>query len=92
LAQQTLCCDLLKAGALSVKEIDKLIGDLRQAHDYIKHEGEQLQRQAARYAHLSRTALASVTVVNEGLNKRRENASLSQNKAAELPFTPDTAG
>jgi hypothetical protein len=90
--ESALCGDLLKAGALSMKEIEKLIGDLRQAHDYIKHEGEQLQRQAARYAYLSRTALTSVTVVNEGLNKWRENASLSQNQAPELSFTPDTAG
>jgi hypothetical protein len=36
--------------------------------------------------------LTSVTVVNEGLNKWRENASLSQNQAPELSFTPDTAG
>jgi hypothetical protein len=90
--EPALCGDLLKAGALSMKEIDKLIGDLQRAHDYIKQEGEQLQRQAARYAHLSRTALASVTVVNEGLNKWRENTSLSQNQAAELSLTPDTAG
>jgi hypothetical protein len=35
-----LCVDLLKAGALSMKEIDKLIGELQRAHDYIKYEGE----------------------------------------------------
>jgi len=57
-----LCVDLLKAGALSMKEIDKLIGELQRAHDYIKYEGERLQSQATRYAHLSRTTLTSVPV------------------------------
>jgi hypothetical protein len=90
--ESALCGDLLKAGALSMKEIDKLIGDLQVARDYIRQESEQLQKQAARYAHLSRTALASVTLVNEGLNKWRENASLPQNQSPELSFKPDTAG
>ena len=69
-----LCVDLLKAGALSMKEIDKLIGELQRAHDYIKYEGERLQSQATRYAHLNRTAFASVKVVSEGLNEWREDA------------------
>jgi hypothetical protein len=76
-----LCADLLKAGALSMKEIDKLIGELQRAHDYIKYEGERLQSQASRYAHLSRTAFASVKVVSEGLSKWREDASPLPNQA-----------
>ena len=76
-----LCADLLKAGALSMKEIEKLIGELQRAYDYIKHEGERLQSQATRYAHLGRTALASVKAVSEELNKWRENAPFPPNQA-----------
>ena len=76
-----LCVDLLKVGALSMKEIDKLIGELQRAHDYIKYEGERLQSQASRYAHLSRTAFTSVKVVSEGLSKWREDASPLPNQA-----------
>jgi hypothetical protein len=38
-----------------MREIDKLIGELQQAYDYIKYEAERLQSQATRYEHLSRT-------------------------------------
>jgi hypothetical protein len=79
--ESALFGDLLKAGALSTKEIDKLIGDLQRARDYIKYEGERLQSQATRYAHLTRTALASVKAVSEGLNKWGEDASLHPNQA-----------
>jgi hypothetical protein len=43
-----------------MREIDKLIGELQRAYDYLKYEGERLQSQVTRYAHLSRTTLASV--------------------------------
>ena len=79
--ESALCSDLLKAGALSMREIDKLIGELQQSYDYIKYEGERLQSQATRYAHLSRTTLASVKAVSEGLNKWRENSSPRPNQA-----------
>ena len=79
--ESALCGDLLKAGALSMREIDGLIGELQRAYDYIKYEGERLQSQATRYAHLSRTTLASVKAVSEGLNKWRENASPPPNQA-----------
>ena len=79
--ESALCGDLLKAGALSMREIDKLIGELQRAYDYIKYEGERLQSQATRYAHLSRTTLASVKAVSEGLNKWRENSSPPPNQA-----------
>ena len=79
--ESALCGDLLKAGALSMREIDRLIGELQRAYDYIKYEGERLQSQASRYAHLSRTAFASVKVVSEGLSKWREDASPLPNQA-----------
>jgi hypothetical protein len=46
--ESALCSDLLKAGGLSMREIDKLIGELQRAYDYLKYEGERLQSQATR--------------------------------------------
>jgi hypothetical protein len=66
--------DYLAAGAASVNEIDKLMEELRAARDYLKTEGERLKREAARYSHLTRTALASVKVISENMDKWRETA------------------
>ena len=79
--ESALWRDALKTGVLSMREIDRLIGELQRAYDYLKDEGERLQSQATRYAHLGRTALASVKAVSEELNKWRENAPFPPNQA-----------
>jgi hypothetical protein len=61
-----------------MREIDKLIGELQRAYDYLKHEGERLQSQATRYGHLSRTALASVKAVSEVEQVARKRATSSK--------------
>jgi hypothetical protein len=78
-----LCSDVLRAGAASVTEIEKLIGQLQRASDYLHTEGERLQREATRYAQLTQTALASVTTISDRMNKWRE--------AAVAPSTRETA-
>jgi hypothetical protein len=59
------CDDLLAAGAASLTEIEKLIEELQVARDYLKAEGERVQRLTARYAHLTRTASASVKMISQ---------------------------
>jgi len=75
-----LCGDLIRAGAASVTEIEKLMGELQAARDYLQKEGERLQREAARYAHLTQSALASVQMISESMDKWRETVppSLAQ--------------
>jgi DNA repair ATPase RecN len=73
---------VIRAGAASVAEIEKLMAELQAARDYLEAEGERLRREEARYAHLTQTALASVKIISEGMDKWRENAPPNLNRVA----------
>jgi hypothetical protein len=75
-----LCRDVIQAGTASVSEIEKLMAELQAARDYLQTEGERLRRDAARYAHLTHTALSSVKIISENMDKWRETvpANLAQ--------------
>jgi hypothetical protein len=62
---------VLARGATSVADIEKLMGELATARDYLKAEGERLRRENARYAHLTSTASASVKIIAESMGKWR---------------------
>ena len=66
-----LCSDVLKAGATSIAEITKLMSELQAARDYLHAEGQRVHRMAERYAHLTRTASASVKIISESMGKWR---------------------
>jgi hypothetical protein len=74
--------DIVRAGAASVTEIEKLMRELQAARDYLQIEGERLQREAARYAHLTQSALASVKMVSESMDKWRETVPSTLAKVA----------
>ena len=63
--------DIVAAGALSIGEIEKLMEELSSARDYLRAEGERVRRINARYAHLTRTASASVKIIAESMSKWR---------------------
>ena len=63
--------DIVAFGAASIGEIEKLMEELRTARDYLRSEGERVRRMNARYAHLTRTASASVKVIAESMGKWR---------------------
>ena len=63
------CEDALIAGATSIADIDKLMGELQTARDYLQSEGERVRRMTARYAHLAETASASVKIIAEKLGQ-----------------------
>ena len=65
-----LCSDVLRAGAASVTEIENLIGELQRARDHLHTEGEWLQREATRYAHLTH----GDDHISDRMNKWREAA------------------
>jgi hypothetical protein len=79
--------DALIAGA-SITDIDKLMGELQTARDYLQSEGERVRRMTARYAHLAETASASVKIIAESLGKWRNAETLSQEHPA-LPGAYD---
>src|SRR6059058_4226378 len=63
--------DIIAAGAVSIAEMEKLMEELRMARDYLQSEAERVRRINARYAHLTRTASASVKIIAESMGKWR---------------------
>ena len=60
----------------SIAEIEKLISDLETVRNYLKSEGDRVQQEIARYAHLSDTASASVKIITEKLGQWREGPTM----------------
>ena len=60
----------------SIAEIEKLISDLETVRNYLKSEGDRVQQEIARYAHLSDTASASVKIIAEKLGQWREGPTM----------------
>ena len=63
--------DIVAFGDTSIGEIEKLMEELRVARDYLRSEGECVKSINARYAHLTRTASASVKIIAESMGKWR---------------------
>ena len=63
--------DIVAFGENSIGEIEKLMEELRIARDYLRSEGERVRRINAHYAHLTRTASASVKIIAESMGKWR---------------------
>ena len=60
----------------SIAEIEKLISDLETVRNYLKSEGDRVQQEIARYAHLSDTASALVKIIAERLGQWREGPTM----------------
>jgi hypothetical protein len=67
------CDDPLKAGEASIADIDKLMGELQMARDYLQSEGEHVRQMMARYAHLAETASASVKIIADSIGRWRNS-------------------
>jgi hypothetical protein len=80
------CDDLLAAGATSVADIEKLIEELLVARNYLKAERERVQQLTARYAHMTKTASASVKMIAESWQWRAPD--MGTIKAIEQGETP----
>ena len=59
----------------SVTEIDSLIADLRNVRDFLKTEGERVQREIASYAQLSQVAMTSVKIIAESMSQWKSQVS-----------------
>ena len=63
------------AGA-SLNEIDGVIEDLRHMREYLRNEGERVQREIAAYATISQTAAASIKNISESMADWRRTVAL----------------
>ena len=59
----------------SVTEIDSLIADLSNVRDFLKNEGERVQREIASYAQLSQVAMTSVKIIGESMSQWKSQVS-----------------
>src|SRR3954463_14455194 len=60
------------AGA-SLSEIDNVIGELRSVRDFLRSEGDRVQREISGYATVSQTAMASMRVISESMAQWRSS-------------------
>ena len=64
--------EIEKIGATSIGEIEKLIGDMQEAKNFLQSEKERIQRETARYAKLAQTASASIEIIFDTVRGWRE--------------------
>jgi len=62
------------AGA-SIGEIDNVIEELRTMREFLRNEGERVQREIAGYASVSQTAAASMKVIAESMAQWRGSSA-----------------
>ena len=62
------------AGA-SLTEIDKVIEELRTMREFLRTEGDRVQREIAGYATVSQAAAASMKVISESMEQWRNTAN-----------------
>jgi hypothetical protein len=61
-----------KIGATSIGEIEKLIGGMQEAKNFLQSEKERIQRETARYTKLAQTASASIEIIFDTVRGWRE--------------------
>jgi hypothetical protein len=59
--------------ASAVAEIDKLMGDLVSAREYLVAQAERVKRETARLNNLSETAIASVHIISDNFRKWQQD-------------------
>ena len=60
--------------SLTIDELEGLVTDMQEVREYVKSEGERVQREIMNYAHLSQTAIAATKKITEtfgGLHGKR---------------------
>jgi hypothetical protein len=80
-----------KIGGTSVAEIEKLISEMREARSFLQSEGERIQREAARYTNLARTASASVEIIFDTVRGWREAGHPVDNQSKSSAYQITTA-
>jgi hypothetical protein len=72
---------VLKVGASSIAEFEKLLSELQEAKLFLQSEGERVQRETAQYIDLARAASASATIISDSVREWREAGHPLSNRA-----------
>ena len=83
---------ILKVGACSIAEFEKLLSELQEAKNFLQSEGKRIQRETAQYTNLARTASASVKIISDTVREWREagHPVLSRSKLSTSEIAPAT--
>jgi len=74
-----------KIGATSIVEIEKIIGELQEAKDFLQSEGERVQRETEHYTNLTQMASASVKIISDTVAGWREAGHPLPNQSSARP-------
>ena len=61
-----------KAGATSIAEIEKLIGQLQETKNFLESEADRIERETARFMNLTQMASASIKIIFDTVSGWRE--------------------
>ena len=75
-----------KIGATSIAEVEKMIGELQEAKDFLQSEGERVQRETEQYTTLTQMASASVKIISDTVAKWREAGHPLRNHSTSTQF------
>jgi hypothetical protein len=75
-----------QVGATSIAEIEKMIGELQEAKDFLQSEGERVQRETEHYITLTQMASASVKIISDTVAKWREAGHPLRNHSTSTQF------
>ena len=75
-----------QVGATSFAEIEKMIGELQEAKDFLQSEGERVQRETEQYITLTQMASASVKIISDTVAKWREAGHPLRNHSTSTQF------
>src|SRR6516164_3292419 len=73
-------------GATSIAEVEKMIGELQEAKDFLQSEGERVQRETEHYTTLTQMASASVKIISDTVAKWREAGHPLRNHSTSTQF------
>jgi len=81
-----------KIAATSIAEVEKMIGELQAAKDFLESEGERVQREVEHYTTLNQMASASVKIISDTVAGWREAGhplrDHSKSSQFDLSFSP----
>jgi hypothetical protein len=64
-----------RVAGTSIKELDQLISELTVVRDYLKAEGERVQREIANYAQVSQAAMSSAKIILDSMGQWKSTVS-----------------
>jgi hypothetical protein len=79
-----------KVGATPIAEIERMIGELQEAKDFLQSEGERVQRETEHYTNLTLMASASVKIISDTVAGWREagHPLRNQSRSSQFEVTP----